>query len=279
MKRFFVSLAVGVFVSVLVYSCSQISPTTTSQGAKGEVQLLVNLGKVGALAKSAAITLDSLTLDFTATGENPIHKMIPISESGQQIANLTLSLACKQWTVNARTWDGARTYDNVHGGTTIFTVVEGANLPVSLSLDARFSMLMVRINPVPDSATYMALYQDTSLTRLYQMYDDTIFTRRTQMVTDTAKLYYDWLPVSMGGPMMGGSGIQVVIRGIWNGRFIDLYHGNLMFPSVVAGVDASYTFNLNWIGPSNKTALQQITATAGRVATVIVDGKTIPPLP
>lgn len=281
MKRLSV-LSVSVFAAAVLFGCSQFSssPTASGQGPTAEVQLLVDLGQVGSLAKSAAITLDSLTLDFTATGEIPIHRMVPLSGSNQQTVNLTVELACKPWTVNARSWDGARTYDNVHGGSATFTVVEGTNPPVVLSLDSRYSMLMVRINPVPDSATYIALYQDTSRTWLYQMYDDTSFTRRAQLPTDTVKLYYDWLPVSMGGPKMGGeTGIQVIVRGIWGGNLVDLYYGNLMIPSVAAGVDASYTFNLNWIGPSSKKAQQPITVTVGKAGNIIIDGKPIPPLP
>lgn len=277
MKRLAV-LLVSAFAASCLFGCSQVSPTASDPGPTGKVQVVVKLGKVGALAKTAAITLDSLTLDFSASGEASKHEVVSISGSDQQTVNLTVELAAnKNWTVQARTYDGAQVWNNVHLGTTSFNVVEGNNPTVTLTLSARYSMLMVRINPVPDSSTYMMLAPGNDRTMMWMTWDDTTYSKGAKPATDTVKLYYDWLSVT--DPMMPNQqNIQVVIRGTWNGTpNVDLYWGTLSIASVLAGQDASYSFNLNWIGPSATTAQVPIEVIVGKVGLITVDGTPINP--
>ena len=275
MKRLNV-LFVSVFGAMFVFGCSQFSssPTASSQGSKGEVQLLVNLGKVGALAKSAAITLDSLTLDFTATGENPIHKMIPIFGPNDQTVNFTVSLGVnKDWTVIARTYDGVQTWNNVHYGSTSFKVIEGINPIVILNLSARYSMLMVRINPVPDSSTSMILGSgnDMNMIRMTK-WDDITYAKGFKSSTDTVKLYYDWLQVT-DSTMRNSENIQVLISGTWDGKdSVPLYWGTLKMDSVFAGQDANRFFNLNWCGPAPSKDSVQTRVVLGKIGLQTVYG-------
>jgi hypothetical protein len=277
----FRALLVSVLAASVFFGCSQQSPVSTVEQPTGQVSLTLKLGKVGSLAKAtkvAAITLDSLTLDFTASGEASIHQVILISGNDQQVVTTTVELAAgKNWTVNVRTYDDAQPWNQVHYGSTSFDVVEGSNPPVGLTLSARYSMLMVRVNPVPDSSTYMLLAPGNDRTMMWMTWDDTSYVKGAKPATDTVKLYHDWLNVT--DPMMPNpQDIQVVIRGTWNGTSnVDLYWGTLNIPTILAGVDASYSFSLNWIGPSSTTSQVQIDVTVGKVGMITVDGTPINP--
>jgi hypothetical protein len=239
--------------------------------ATGKVQVMVKLGKIGSLAKAAEISLDTLMLDLSATGEASIHQDIALSGHDQQTVNTTIELAAgKTWTLSARTVDDINPWQSVHSGSTTFSVVEGNNPAVTLNLDAAYSMLVVRINPVPDSSTYMALSFGDSTNNFWAI-DDTTYTKGAKPVTDTVKLYYDWLSVSSWEQK-----IQVMIRGTWEGsENVALYWGTLNIPAVVAGQDAGYSFNLNWIGPSKTNGQKPIAVTIGKVGVITVDGKPV----
>ncbi len=272
MKGSFLKLFVVASMAALVVGCSQSDgPMSVENRSTGDVPVVVNLEKVGSLAKAtktAAISLDSIVFDLTATGETPVHHMIPISGNSQQVVNTSLELAAgKNWSMTVRTYDDERPMDNVHYGSTSFDVVEGSNPPVTMSIDAQYSMLMVRINPVPDSSTFMALYQGNDPSQLWSLWDDTTYSKGEKPATDTVKLYYDWLNVGMS------TNIQVLIRGDWEGQpNTDLYWGTLNIPDIVAGQDAAYTFTLGWIGPSATTGTVPIEVTVGSVGLITVDG-------
>lgn len=263
---------VSAFVFLAMLGCSQNNSPVSAGGGVGEVPLVIKLGKVGSLAKTAAISLDSMTLDFTASGEANVHQKIDISGNDQQTVTTSVELAAnKSWALTIRTYDGAQQWNYVHNGSTSFNVVEGKNPTVSMTLSARYSMLMVRINPVPDSSTYMALAQGNDRSMMMIRWDDTTYSKGNKSTTDTVKLYYDWLSVTDQMPMT--QNIQVLIRGTWNGTpDVDLYWGTLSITSVLAGQDASYSFNLNWIGPSSTTGNVPIEVTIGKIGTIIVDG-------
>ncbi len=279
MKRF----AGLFFVAVIVASmagCSKSSPTAANDsGAKGDVLLSINLGKVGALMKQAqetAISLDSLTMDLTATGEPSVHRVFPLSGNDQQTVNLDIELAAnKQWTLQATTYalrPSCPTCTNyysqiIHQGSTSFNVAEGTNPPVNLTISALYSMLRVRINPIPDSATEISLYQGNDFSQLYSLWADTTFSRVSRPLTDTARIEYDWLNVQSFSQY-----IQVVIKGIWNGASVPLYWGTLTIPHVVAGADSSYSFNLGWVGPSSVTGQDSINVTIGNIGVITANG-------
>jgi hypothetical protein len=257
---------------MLLTSCGK-SPVSfqdsVDNSAKGQVQVMVKLGKIGSLAKAAEISLDTLMLDLSATGEASIHQGIAVSGHDQQTVNTTIELAAgKTWTLSARTVDDLNPWQSVHSGSTTFSVVAGNNPAVTLNLDAIYSMLVVRINPIPDSSTYMGLGGGNDANSFWASMDDTTYTKGTKPTTDTVKLYYDWLNVGSWG-----QNIQVLIRGVWNGnQNVALYWGTLNIPQVIAGQDASYSFNLNWVGPSATSGQKPIAVTVGKVGVITVDG-------
>jgi hypothetical protein len=270
MKGFFVLCCASLFSAVSFFGCAQAPTAYSASGDNqtGQVQLLVKLGKVGSLAKTAEISLDSLVLVFFASGEADVRRNIPISGHEQQTVNLTVELAAnKSWTVSASTYDN---WSVIHSGSANFNVVEGSNPAVSLALSANYSMLMVRISPLPDSATYVALSSGSELGNFWPI-DDTTFSKGPKLATDTAKLFYDFFPVNNG--MSSSQDNQVAIRGTWNGvENIVLYWGTVNIPLPAPGQDASYSFNLNWVGPSSVFGQVPIEATIGRVGSITVDG-------
>ena len=279
MKGFTLNSFVAIFVVAMLFSCvmdSAQGPVSPEGSAVGEVQVTLNLGKVGGLAKSATIDLDSLAMTFMAAGEVTVRRTVILSGYAQQVVNQTVALtANKNWTLQIQTYDWVEDptmpgmFRNmvVHSGNTSFDVVEGANPTVSLSVNAKYSMLVVRINPLPDSSTFVGLYQGTDISMLYQRYDDTTYTKKVQSETDSVKLYYDWLEVN------GMSyDIQVIIRGDWNGADTSLCWGTLNIPKVISGQDDSYAFDLTWIGPGRPEGDVPISVTVGKVGVITVDG-------
>jgi len=272
------SVFVGVLVAagVLLVGCFNTSPVSSGGdfSGKGQVQISIKIGKVGSLAKSAAIELDSLVVEFSAPGEAPTKRKFAISGNEQQSVNFEIELAAgKTWTILGRTyaqrsWHGWGEAVEVHYGATQINVVEGVNPGVQLFVNSRYSMLMVRINPVPDSSTYMGLAMGNDRNMMWWTLDDTTYEKGAKSAADTVKLYYDWLDVRDWS-----TDIQVIIRGDWNGvPNIDLYWGTVNIPQVLAGQDASYSFNLNWIGPSSTTGTTTIEAIIGKVGLITVDG-------
>jgi hypothetical protein len=287
MKRQMLVLGVCVFALLLAASCSknQSSPVSLNNSGEstGKVQVVLNLGKVG-LDKTASTTplnLDSATMDLTATGEVPIHAVIPISGHSQTVISQSFDLAPKPWSLNVRTY-ATRYYSSgmpgmpgvsgyptvVHQGQTNFTVDKGTNPPVSMSINSQYSMLLLRISPVPDSSNQITLYSGDSLVRAYSVLADTTFPVKSIANSDTVKLIYNWLGVQNYSQY-----IQAAIKGIWNGTPMVLYWGNLLIPHVTAGMDTTYAFNLNWQGPSNNLAQQSFSISVGSVGLIVVDGK------
>ncbi|MDD4902385.1 MAG: hypothetical protein PHE24_04575 [Patescibacteria group bacterium] len=288
MKRLMSVLAVSVFVAGMIGCSNNRSPVSNNaSGAKGNVELSIKMGKVGALAKmakTAEINLDSLTLDLTATGEVPIHSVTLISGHDQQIVTKNFELAAnKNWTVQARTYatepnpgcpQCPPNIRQIHNGSTSFDVAEGNSDPVNLTINAQYSMLVTRINPIPDSCNRITLYQGSDMNQLWNMWADTNFAIEQRAATDTAKLRYDWLYVQSYS-----QNIQVVIRGVWNGVPMILYWGTFSIPQVVAGEDVSYAFTLEWKGPSTAKVQKTINVTVGGIGTNTIDGTPIPPAP
>jgi hypothetical protein len=273
---------------MFMIGCATSQSPTSVSSTKGTVSLSVHIGKIGSLAKTAVIApvvginLDSLTMDFSANGEVPQHWMIPISGNDQQIVTQSYTLAAgKQWNVQATTWANKPNSmcpqcqpqaQQVHQGSTQFMVNEGSNSAVNFYISANVSMLLVRINPIPDNANEVTLYGGSDMNQLWNQYADTSFGIMQRDPTDTVKLRYNWLPASQN-PMMGmPQDIQVIIKGILNNQQTSLYWGTLHMPYVTSGVDTSYSFKLKWVGPSNTSGQQEIDCTIGRIGTVYVDG-------
>jgi len=275
-------LVVGVFALYLV-GCSggkMASPTSSSPSTSGNVQVVLNLGKVG-LAKTASVTpinLDSCVMSLSATGEVPVHVVIPLSGNGQTVVSQTFNLAPKVWSLTVSTYamhyySGMMGYGYpqvIHQGMTNFTVVAGTNPTVSLSISSQYSMLLLRISPVPDSCNEVTLYSGDSLNGMYSSLADTTFGVGIIKNADTVKILYDWLNVSTYSQHF-----QATVRGIWNGASMVLYWGNFQIPHVTAGADTSYSFNMNWQGPSTTLASQSISVNVGAIGLIVVDGKPI----
>jgi hypothetical protein len=315
MKRIISVLSISLFALWLVAGCSnKAMPLSANSGnsnsATGYVRVTVKLGAIG-LAKAQSkkdIDLDSLTMDLSATGEVPVHLMIPISGSGEQTVSQPFSLAPKTWTLSVNTYAmGPSMFcppciapTVIHTGQTSFTVVLGDTSSVNMSVSSEYSMLLVRISGISDSANEVALFRFTgnppqfgipypTSTWYYQWGDfgyssltyglaDTTFAIGSVTAQDTIKLRYDWLPVrdtSMNG-WPPPQGIQVVISGSWSGTPMALSWGWLIIPKVTAGADTNYAFTLNWVGPGNVLQKKTVNVDVGAIGLITVDGAAAP---
>ncbi len=308
MKRLISVLSISLFAVWLIAGCSNKSmPLSANSGnsnsATGFVRVNVKLGAVG-LAKAAQakdINLDSLTMDLTATGEVPIHVMIPISGSGSQTVSEPFSLAPKNWMIQVNTYATQKyqyetncpsctssVVQRVHNGSTNFSVVMGDTSSVNMSVNSDYSMLLVRISGISDSANEVSLYQfngdsvDVPYPAYsYNLFADTTFPIGSVTAQDTVKLRYDWLPVrAYNPPNMGWNpppqGIEVVVGGSWGGIPMALSFGWLTIPYVTAGADTNYAFTLNWVGPGNVTQKKTVNVNVGSIGLITVDGTAAP---
>jgi hypothetical protein len=291
MRRFLLVSLSSLLVAWLLSCSGKSSPLSANSGGgtgMGTLALSIDLGSVGLAKKTetAAINLDSLTLDFSATGETPIHRVYPLSGNGQQIVSNSFSFDPRLWSLTVKTYctQMAKSFTCpmcqpfaqtriVHQGSTSFNVVAGDTATVNMAVSAQYSMLLLRVNSIPDSVNDAALYSGDSLNMANSMNElaDTSFPVGSMGLNDTAKLHYDWLNV-----MSVRQSVQVVLHGSWSGSEIPLYWGALDIPQVIAGQDTTYNFNINWIGPGGVPQVKTITVTAGKIGLITAVGTPIP---
>ncbi len=291
MKRLVAVFAVSFFAVWLVASCSnqKMSPVSVNPaGGSGVAAITIDLGAVGLAkqAKAATINLDSMTFDLTATGETPIHRVFPLSGHGQQIVNSTFSFDPRQWSLLVKTYATHLVVNYscpmcgnflqtrvVHQGSTSFTVTAGDTAKVNMAVSSQYSMLLVWVNPIPDSCNDVTLYSGDSLNAANSMTElcDSSFSVGSMGPSDTIKLHDDYLNVQMQK-----QSVQAIIRGTYGAPGIPLYWGALEIPQVIAGQDTTYSFNLNWIGPGGVPQVKTITVTVGKIGLITAIGTPVP---
>jgi hypothetical protein len=223
---------------------------------------MVKLGKTGSLAKASEISLDTLMLDLSATGEASIHQDIAVSGHDQQTVNTTIELAAgKTWKAKGWTRDLAGMI--VHLDSTTFTVLENDTIDISLSLPARYSMISATFLPISDSAKSCELWLNGA------MVADTVFGKNSGF--SEVRLEYDYIPASLS-PGTANT-ILLNIRGDWIATDTLLWSGQGVI-NVISGEDISQTINLAWVGP--QVGGGDVSVVIGKVATITVSGQVQP---
>jgi hypothetical protein len=276
MKKFMsLSLAFVVAFAIAMVGCSKSAPTSSVGGSlesKGTMQLSFKLNKAG-LAKSAqaqSVNVDSLIVDFVATGEVPLHYNIPIASTAPYTASVPVTAAAKKpWSVTIRAYSARKdpgcptcpAYPTVvYSGFIVLTLVEGTNPPTTLSLDALYSTFQSIVSPIPDSVTEVQIYPTNNQR---QIWADTTFAKFSRPTTDSIKQSYDWLQVTTMS-----QDITIMIKGIWGGNLMPLYSATVHLPHVTAGVDTSYAVKAGWIGPSSAVGQTSINVYLGMTGKV-----------
>lgn len=270
-KRSVILAAALACVGILQTGCFKVDNNPAAAGnaeAQGSAQVTVNVGKVGALAKGAAlaktggamdIDLAALELTLTAPGEAPVTQSIPLSGHGSNTINQTFTglASLKTWTLAARSADHAG--HTIHTGTTSFEVRPKQTTNVSLNLASMVSMLKAQFFPIRDSVTRCELWVDDSRR------DSASFPKQSKL-GDTVRLAYDYLATGTSHT------IRLDVHGeMWG---IDtLLYSESTTVNVAAGVDVSRSMVLRWVGPNMPPPGQaSMTVALGATGTVTVAG-------
>ena len=114
-------------------------------------RLSIHIGSVGVLSKQQTIDLRRLILTLTSPGEATIHDTTALSGTGGSDIKTTIGnlAAPKSWKLAAATYDKSDSL--IHSGSVDFSTVPADTVDVSLDLDAKYSILRVSFNGIPDS--------------------------------------------------------------------------------------------------------------------------------
>lgn len=261
-----------VFISLFLSQSSCLREDSTSSpvssaagvppGQAGSANVIIQIGKIGMLSKSASLApmaLCSLRVILSATGETPITWVAPLSGTGPMAVSRTFTgLPEKIWSASAETRDNRNAV--VHSGSMPFTIVRKQTLNVNLPLASKYSMLIAKFFPIRDSVNRCILMVD-GITR-----GDSTFAKQA-LVGDTIPLRYDYLTTS------ATHNISMSARGVMWGFDTLLYSGDTSI-TVAAGVDAPFRVTLKWVGPAKPPPGQaEMFVSVGSVGTVIVQGR------
>jgi hypothetical protein len=205
------------------------------------------------------MTLCSLKVTLTATGETPIHWVTPVSGTGAVTISRTFTgLPEKNWLASAETRDNRNMI--VHAGSKSFTIVRKKTTSVSMSLSSKYSMLIAKFFPIRDSVNRCILLVDGIIE------GDSTFVKQ-QLLGDTIPLRYDY--VTTGATHV----ISLRARGGMWGIDTLLYSGDTSI-TVMAGTDAPFRVTLKWVGPAKPPPGQgEMFVSVGSVGTVVVLGR------
>jgi uncharacterized protein (TIGR02145 family) len=260
-------LLFAVAFSVL-FSCGvNHSVNPVESGSSGSANVSINVGAVGALAKTANIALAKLYITLTAPGQVTINDSFTLSGTSSTTINKTYAnlASLLTWTLTARSIDSRDSV--IHSGSTTFTVQPNQVANVSLSLNALYSMLKANFFPIRDSVTECRLTIDSPT-----VVRDSVFAKQT-LVGDTVRLAYDYLTASTAGIQHT---VKMDAHGIMWGISYLLYTGQTNILTI-SGQNQSYTVTLNWVGPNTPPPGQAtITVTMGAVGTQTVNGALTP---
>jgi len=245
--------------------------TPIGQVETGSANVTINLARVGALAKSADISMRMLYLSAHAADEDTVRDSVSLSGHAQYTVALQfLELAAsKRWHLSATAVDVKGIV--VYGDTASFVVTPGATHNVNLTLAARYSMLVANFYPIRDSVTSVALYVGEELAA------DSSFPKHA-LRGDTVALAYGYLPASPSGTSVA---VQLDARGDYFGQPNTLLYRGVGTFFVRSGKDTAYNLTMQWAHPSPPPPGQaNIQVTLGAIGRAIINGgleDTVPP--
>jgi hypothetical protein len=232
----------------------------------------VVLGKVGALAKTDAISLSKLIIVgvSAATPPDTIRDTSTVSGNSQVTVTRTFTLKpLRNWTFTATSKDSKDSV--VHQGSTAAFYVKPADTAVvSLSLVSRFAMYQANFNTLPDSiasATAGTGKDVVKFKRLVMKLDGVIKADSSASAyypaLQTVSLYFDYVGIGSHAVVLEAYGdVNTATNTL-------LYTGTTTF-TVSAGTDDTKSVTLGWVGPT--TGSSKISVTLGKVGKINVNG-------
>lgn len=236
--------------------------TDPKETVSGAAAVTVNLGKVGVLAKRSTIEMKRLVIQISVneTDSVVVTDTSDLSGYDESTVNTIFSelIAPQDFNISAKSIDaGGKT---IHNGKVSFSTIPGDTVDVSLKLDAKYSMLRVSFNDLPDSVNGIVL-GIIDVDTLDSLFDagsrDSVVLEYDYLEADTVGIEYDlWL--RSGGCFYGTDTI--------------LYAADT---TIIArsGVDKSYQVVLKWVGPGVPDGAAEITVTIGAVGTSLINAE------
>jgi len=243
-------------ILILVQGCDNTTePPTVS--TLGSARLSITLRNVGELSKSSSIELQSLFVEMSK-GINIIHDTIPLNGNSEVLVTQSyVGMSEGDWTLKAESRD--INAENIHVDSTEFTVIADQIVDVSLSLVSKYSMLIANFLDIAEDVYRCELVVDGN------MVADSTFPPQTELEYDIA-LGYDYLTVGTEHT------IKMDAYGEYEGVEYLFYTGDTII-TALAGMDASYAIDLEWVGPFG--ALRGdliIEVTIGATGTISMNG-------
>ena len=162
MKKLIFLMPVFVFLSIILLKCGKDNPIEPPvKNESGTANFTIILNKVGQLAKTSEINLQSLCITLNSN-DTIIYDTVSVTGNGQNTVNKTYNdLACLEWTLYAESYD---VIDKIiHSGSTTFTVQPEETVNVTLDLTAQYSMLVANFINICDSVTRCEVLVDGDL--------------------------------------------------------------------------------------------------------------------
>jgi hypothetical protein len=240
--------------------------------ADGTVHSTIQLGKVGALSKSSAISLQKLILVAVsgATPADTVRDTAIVNGSDAVTVLRTLTLKpLRNWTLSAKTLDSRDSV--IHSGSTASFFVKPADTTaVSLNLASKFSMYQANFNSLPDSISSSQPGTGKDKLNLKRLVlkvdgvvkDDSTMTSGYFAAGQDVSVFFDYITP-------GAHTVTLEAHGDLNGYSGILYTGTTSF-TVAAGNDDTKSVTLDWAGPTTGTG--KLTVTLGKIGKVTVNG-------
>lgn len=247
-----------------------ISSSNTGVKETGSADITVVLGKVGVLGKIRMIELEDVVLELSAPGEKTLKDTINVSGLANSSANSkcgkkydSLASLLKTWTIQAVVYD--KKGNVIHKGCTKFIVPARETVPVTLNLDADYSILKALFIPIRDSVTRVVLAVDGI------QVDDSVFAKQS-ILGDSVLLSFEYLKVGVAQK------ISLLAYGTMWGFDTLLYQGDTTV-TPKAGVDTRYDVTLQWVGPALPPGgISTMQVALGDVGTTYINGELEAPI-
>lgn len=254
-------LLVALTIAVVLFSCSENPNTPIQKNDFGSADITFNIGKIGTLGKIRTVELSKLYIALNAPGEASVYDTFNLSGNGGGTYTRIygdLASLFKTWTLTAATRDVEGTV--IHSGTTQFIVPVQDTVSVTLTIDAKYSMLKANFYPIRDSVTRCELWMDCTKV------DDSSFTQQS-LFGDTVTLSFNYLDTGISHR------IKLDVYGNMWGVEQLLYAGDtLVTPR--SGIDMGYSLTLKWVGPATPPPGQAyMNVILGAIGTVSINGE------
>lgn len=255
----FIYVFIGCF---LMAGCNSSNPADvlSSGESSGVASVTIHTGKIGVLAKRNLIEMKKLIIQIRVKGTDAVvlSDTTALSGYGETVFSKTYPklVAPENYILAVSSIDAGGIV--IHSGSTEFLSIPADTVNVSLNLDAKYSMLRVSFNTIPDSVRNVALGIALA---------DTLDSTFVCGFLDTVKLTYDYLTATKDGV---NHAVSLRASGSYYGKDTVLYASDTIV-NAVSGMDKSYIVTLKWVGPGVPPGAATMTVTIGAVGTTILN--------